>query len=388
MNHISSEYMNREIFFKRFWRFEVIAMVSVVVFVLCGIIFFTRDQSDDLANDQGDANANDMKSRGSSGNQSNQQIVKNASAHCPPVFTVPFTDYDKIDAFQPIGSITGASRGRSYITVKEGETVPVYAPADATLISVIYAYRGTGSDHGEYGFKFDTGCGVMFLLDHLDSASEEMKRYAPVEPSRSTATQDMLSIPIRAGTLLWYTNGTSQARTFDFLVIDNNSAVFHINPERWEWDQSLYSVCPYDFYKDDLKEKYFQKIGIRTNDGFLKSENCGRISLDVSDTLSGGWFPDDSSTDLHGEFLLIGERMGAVDIVIKTDSEQSKLQMTDYHPNKTPENVKIGQLICYQGFANDWVYFHVIDARTVELTRGAGACPSRFPSTNVKKYYR
>ncbi len=308
--------------------------------------------------------------------------------NCPPVFNYEFTDFSKIDAFQPIGSIAGASRGRSYITIKAGESVPVYAPMDATLVSIIYAYRGPESDHGEYGLKFNAGCSVNFLLDHLDSISDEIKKYAPIEPSRSTATNDVLSIPIKGGTLLGYTDGTPQARTFDFLVLDETKKAFYINPDRWQWGQSLYSVCPYDLYESVLKEKYYQKIGVINYDGFEKAETCGNPSYDIENTISGGWFLDEKATDIHGEFMLIGEAMGRVDLAVKTESEGTKLRITDSNTEKFPREIGIGESICYTGFNSGWAYLNLVDAKTIELANGQGNCPSSFPATGSKKYYR
>ncbi|MEK6948150.1 MAG: hypothetical protein AABX19_02805 [Nanoarchaeota archaeon] len=314
--------------------------------------------------------------------------IREEKTNCPPIFNYEFTDFSKIDAFQPIGSISGASRGRSYINVKKGESVPVYAPMDATLVSIIYAYRGPEADHGEYGLKFDTKCGIIFLFDHLDSVSEEIKKHAPAEPSRSTATNDNLAIPIKVGTLLGYTDGTPQARTFDFLVIDQTKKAYYINPERWKWEQSLYSVCPYDLYTQDLKEKYYQKIGVIYNDGFKKAKNCGNPSHDVENTISGGWFLNEQSTDTKGEFMLIGETMSAVDVVVKTDSEGTLLRITDNTPEKVPRDIGIGESVCYKGFNNDWAYLNLIDGKTIELASGQGQCPTSFPQTNSKKYYR
>lgn len=331
--------------------------------------------------------AKEKTSIASEANYQNKTETKE-SANCPPVFSYEFTDFSKIDAFQPIGSITGASQGRSYITIKNGESVPVYAPMDATLLATIYAYRGADADHGEYGFKFDTKCDVTFLLDHLDSASDEMKKYAPAEPSRSTATNDNLSIPVKAGTLLGYTDGTPQARAFDFLVLDKNIKTFHINPKRWEWDQSLFSVCPYDLYTQTLKEKYYQKIGNSSESGLVKATSCGDISYDIADTVSGGWFLDDQATDINGEFLLIGATFNRVDLVVKNESEKTNLRITDYSPKILPKDVGIGESVCYQGFARDWVFLHLIDSQTIEINNGSGACPSSFPTTGAKKYYR
>jgi len=359
-------------FFRRFW--WIIFLLIMLLGV--GLFLIQKDKKsstkDDLEND-------------------NQDQTSQAGKNCTDdqaSFTAEFTDFSKIDAFQPIGSITGASRGRSYITITKGETVPIYSPMDATLTSIIYAYRGPDADHGEYGFKFDAGCGVTFLLDHLDSVSDEMKQHAPAQPTTSTATNDSLSIPVKAGTLLGYTDGTLQARTFDFLVLDSNIETFHIKPTRWEWEQSLYSVCPYDLFTLEIKNKYYQKIGLSSDTGFEKAESCGQISYDIADTISGGWFLDDESTDTKGEFLLIGATFNQVDLVVKNDSEKTNLRITDYSPKVLPKNVGIGQSACYKGFSNDWVYVHLLDANTIEIKNGSGSCPSSFSSTGTKKYYR
>jgi uncharacterized protein YxeA len=357
-----------------------ILIILALVIIGVALIFIQKNKNDSAKKNQQNISQNRSQNKT---DQKEPDCSKNLV-----VFTTEFTDFSKINAFQPIGSITGASRGRSYIEIKKGETVPVYAPTDATLTSIIYAYRGPDADHGEYGFKFDAKCGVTFLLDHLDSASSEMEKYAPTEPSRSTASNDSLSIPIKAGTLLGYTDGTPQARTFDFLVLDQNVITFHIKPSRWEWDQSNYSVCPYDLYRDELKAKYYQKIGQKTDVEFIKAQNCGDISYDIPGTISGGWFLDEKATDLKGEFLLIGSSYNRVDVVVKNDSEKINLRITDYSPKILPKDIGIDESVCYKGFSNDWAYIRLIDSNTLEINNGSGACPFSFPFSGAKKYYR
>lgn len=375
--------MECKLLFKRFWWLGVILTLIIISLLL---ILNQKNKKDTFKKEQRNVSQN------SSQDQSDKNSSESKDDNCSKdtvLFTHEFTDYSKISAFAPIGSISGASRGRSYIEVQKGETVPVYAPMDATLVSIIYAFRGPDADHGEYGFKFNAKCGVTFLLDHLDSVSSELKQYAPGEPSRSTATDDKLSIPVKAGTLLGETNGTSQARTFDFLVMNKNSDdIFYINPDRWQWDQSKYSVCPYDLFAKDIKDKYYQKIGLNTNTGLNKAKSCGDISYDIADTISGGWFKDENANDLKGEFMLIGERMNGVDLAIKTDSEGAKTVFTDFNPQKLPKDVGIGEAVCYRGFNNDWHYLHLIDSKTIEIKSGSGACPASFVATGAVKYYR
>ncbi len=317
--------------------------------------------------------------------------IKSESAEqisCPPKFVYDFTDVTKIDAFQPLGSLSGASRGRSYITISKGQTVPVYLPLDATLISVIYAYRGPDAPEPEYGFKFNIGCSMTLLLDHVDFASDEMKGYAPKEATRSTASDNNLSVKIKGGTLLGQSNGTPNARTFDFLVMDQNNNASYINPNRWQWDQSKYAVCPYDYYDESKKQIYYAKIGNYTDSGLIKSADCGKLSYDVEGTISGGWFATSDATDTKGKFMLIGERMGTVDVAVKNDSEGTLVRVYSYSPKVLPVDVGIGESVCYEGFSNDWVYLFLVDKDTIKIYNGSGKCTSTFPQTNASEFKR
>jgi len=141
-------------------------------------------------------------------------------------------------------------------------------------------------------------------------------------------------------------------------------------------------------FTQDIKAKYYQKIGLSSDTGLMKAENCGKITYDIADTISGGWFPDDIATDMKGEFLLIGSTFSQVDLVVKNDSEKTNLRITDYNPKILPKDVSVGQSVCYKGFANDWAFVHLIDTGTLEIISGNGVCPSSFPTDSAKKYYR
>lgn len=356
--------------FKRFWW---LAFIVIVVSIIIIISVFLK-----MINGR-------FKGEDSTVAMNSESAEQNS---CPPKFIYDFTDVTKIDAFQPLGSLSGASRGRSYITISKGQTVPVYLPLDATLISIIYAYRGPDAPEPEYGFKFDIGCDMTLLLDHVDFISDELKQYAPTEATRSTATDDNLSVKIKGGSLLGQSNGTPNARTFDFLVMDKNIKVNYIKPNRWQWDQSKYAVCPYDYYSGIQKQAYYAKLGEFTDSGLNKSIDCGKLSYDVDGTISGGWFATDDATDTKGKFMLIGERFGAVDLMVKNDSEGTTLRVTDYSPKILPINVSVGESVCYGGNNSTWAYVLLVDKDTIKLSTGNGKCPSSFSGSNTQVYYR
>ena len=60
-------------------------------------------------------------------------------------FEAEFTDFEKINAINPIGGIGGGSPGRSYIGVIKGTETPIYSPTDMILENIIYAKRPNDS---------------------------------------------------------------------------------------------------------------------------------------------------------------------------------------------------------------------------------------------------
>src|SRR3990167_2694959 len=82
-----------------------------------------------------------------------------------PRFTAAVTELDKIDAFGPLGGVSGGSPGRSYIGIKKGNEVAVYNPGEAVLETIVYARRGGAETPGEYGLYFKAECDITYLLD-------------------------------------------------------------------------------------------------------------------------------------------------------------------------------------------------------------------------------
>lgn len=80
--------------------------------------------------------------------------------------------------------------------------------------------------------------------------------------------------------------------------------------------------------------------------------------------------------------------LDAVDLTVKINSESTKLRITDYNQKQLPKDIGIGESVCYRGFNTDWAYVHLIGAQTIEINNEYGKCPSSFPATNAKRYYR
>src|SRR3989344_3794312 len=92
-------------------------------------------------------------------NFSGESREENCQSGEIPKFEAEFTDFEKINAINPIGGIGGGSPGRSYIGVIKGTETPIYSPTDMILENIIYAKRPNDSltsltntnPEGEYG---------------------------------------------------------------------------------------------------------------------------------------------------------------------------------------------------------------------------------------------
>lgn len=314
-----------------------------------------------------------------------------------PQFTHPFTDLSTIDALNPIGGIGGGSPGRSYIGVKEGMEAPLYAPINATLRKIIYADRGSG--YGEYGLIFAASCEVEFMFDHIDRLSDTLAKYAPKTAAATSQIQDNMELTVRinAGELLGYSNGTPLARTFDFLLTNYAKKASYINPKRWEWEQALYSQCPYDYFVSDLKSQYYGKLGKPGHLGFVKADACGNPSHDVAGTASGGWFKGDS-TDKRGEYLAIARDYNDAQIAYRKDGQAFEssqavqtgkpyLNIVDFTPGTYPEEITPGQSICYSN-NNEWAFITLLSNTELSFAKGSGACPAEFPESQTETWVR
>lgn len=306
-----------------------------------------------------------------------------------PIFTIPFTDLSKIYHITPIGNIKAGSQSRSYIFVKrlgDGSKMlaPLYAPTNATLFGLVYAYRGDKSKgaRAEYRLDFRVSCEVTFAFDHISQISDRLRQFAPSVPAENTRRDTEINVPVIEGELLGYTDGGLAGGAWDFILFNYQKEVFHINPARWTSEHNKYADCPYDYFTEDLKKQYYSLFA---SAGGEKSQNptCRSASRDVEGTLSGGWFKD-SATDSEGSRLLVGSDFSTVDLVIDEGNPLatgSVLSIRHQNAPIKPEDVKVGESVCYSDGTNH-AFLKLLTEMQMGADIGPGSCPGSLSSNH------
>lgn len=313
---------------------------------------------------------------------------KNAS----PVFTAGFANLTQLKHIAPIGGVMVGSPARSYIVVKGAETpdremATLFAPTNATLEAIVFARRDPSNPNapGEYRLDFRASCEVTFHYDHLDDVSPAIKALAPNTPADSTREAKPVSLEIKAGEIVGYSDGTQQAGGFDFYLLNTDKNAPHINAKRWTWEQTTIADCPYDYFTKELKSQYYEMF--RSQDGAnLVKQECGSPSHDIAGTASGGWFLSESDTDSQGQWLELANINGRTELLHR-DSGNHKFSVRDYQTKTLPDALTVGKAVCYSG-GGKWAYVSVDSNNQLSLVRGTGSCPTSYPTVNVEKWYR
>ena len=309
----------------------------------------------------------------------NQKTAINDCISNPkPIFTSSFTDITKIRSLSQIGSnalFNPGAQARSYITIRGGEVVPIYAPINSTVTMIAYSNKFYPDFvRPEYRLDMKASCEVTYSFDHIVSIVEKLQKQAPKTPANKSSEGIYVSIPIQAGELLGYTSGTVQAKTWDFVFINSAHNTFHINQDRWISDYSKHNDCPYDYFTDDLKDEYYSLIERPDN----SKNTCGPFLRDVPGTISGYWFKDNSNEN-QGKRFGISNGKHFVEFILA--DERNFFSIRDGNPNRiSPESVTIGENVCYFDSDNKkYVYLKLISEKEIMIVTGTGSCPSQFP---------
>ena len=294
-----------------------------------------------------------------------------------PVFTAPVTDLSQINVITPPGSSAGGViKAHSYFRPESsaagangGLGIPVYAPADSSLVSVGY-YVQDGVN--EYLLFFEVSCEVIYKLDHVRSVVDEIRAVAPPSP-RVDSRSEWLNPPVSfsAGELVGYT----WAASWDFGVYNSVHRNQFVNQARYDTgyeDQELHAACPYDYYSDPLRLAHYALFGT-SSQVRVSVDSCRGASRDVAGTVAGAWFRADRpgvnpgfavATALSGRVMLTGPGIYLfIDPGMATYADPARI--TTAH--------------CYLS-GGSWVFMQrLVDGR-LAVASGGGSCPGALPA--------
>ena len=312
-----------------------------------------------------------------------RQIVlqQECTSNPHPLFTKPFTDNSKIEEISPIGGVALSNPGgaaRTYVTMEHDNSgmIPVYAPVDSVLKRVTNAYRNLADGKkAEYRLDFQASCEVSYVFDHLAAVVDTIKDFAPDIPAGSTQTGSEVSISFSAGDLVGYTDRNIINGNWDFMVLNTANEEDYVNPSRWVSDHYRYGVCPYDYFTEELKEKYYSLLQKPKNG----KPDCRTVSRDVPGTLAGGWFQG-NSTDAKGSRLQVASYIYMVDFEIVRDNGARFFVRDNEGDVVMPETITVGKSICYYDSEwNSYAYMKLLSDTEMNLAIGSGKCPLNFP---------
>lgn len=319
------------------------------------------------------------------------------------IFTHYLVDPKFVYSVSQIGSVGGANSeiiGRSYIAVKDeftNQKVPIYAPTDMTLAYASY-YSSPNHIEGllpDYGLAFEIKCGKRMSLAHVKEVIPQIKDKLPTTPQNKSAYNYPINIEFKAGDLIGYYIKGPGSVAFDFIVDDSKIKNKFANQERYEaghGHNTLHSICPYDLYSGEMKEAYYN---------LLPGIECGTMERDKIGTIAGQWFLNLDPNTGMGDYKKDGDYGNPLPIAMTPERISIGHVGTDniiwiYPNNPTHKDPKeIMTEYCYQNYpttpdnAQGYVYFKIVDNMTMDVYYSEiGNCPSSFPTTGVKRYYR
>lgn len=224
---------------------------SILILCITGVAIFAKYHSTSLLTTQ-------TQQRGESTEQKNfWGQHDNASQHCsetPAVFQTPITTISNISRITP-GSGTGDAR-YTYLWIKNGSRIPIFAPADGTLIKITYKVRTdlpSSMSEPDYDLAFQADCHTTYVINHITDPREDIAAVKPIsEPIKlqpgsgvnDNDTKPTQAIQVKAGEQIGTTAGTPAAHNFDFGMFVDNQA-----------------TCPYEKFSEPIRSSWLGLFG-------------------------------------------------------------------------------------------------------------------------------
>lgn len=191
---------------------------------------------------------------------------KQCATNTTKPLTSPITDIDKISYITP-GKAVFDSRF-TYLSIKDKQRIPVYAPASSTLIRIFYKKRldEPASTKPDYDMVFTVDCHTTYRLNHISDPNSDIVALTPITEPMQIGSSGIIDLTeakitpkqhftIEAGQQIGTTTGTSEAQNWDFSVYINNAA-----------------VCPYEQYAEPIRAQWLALLGDKN--GIIPNTKC------------------------------------------------------------------------------------------------------------------
>jgi len=289
---------------------------------------------------------------------------------------------DDIDYIVPPGSPSGSKiASHTYLKTAGGAKIPIYAPADSVLID--------GSFGEDYGLTFHVSCEVFYILGHITEPIDAIKNAVDAWDG-----ENPILMEFKAGDLLAYTSGTVAINVFDFGLYNINHSNEVVNSARYTaggWSKDYNADCPYDYFADGIKSGYYNKFAT-LGGTIVPGAACRGASQDVAGSIAGAWF-DSSVVSLSApapERLIIGTELdGGVIRIGRTDGGNFPFIYSSSETYARPRDVTTEHCYSYST-DNQIAYFRVVSDTEMDayFSSSTSTCPSAFPASGSKRYYR
>lgn len=249
------------------------------------------------------------------------------------VLTYQLMDPKYISALTPLGNLNPPGHtspvDHIYFNTNSTDKISLYAPADATITSVIEIKRADDSNKpSEYVVQYTICKGLVLdfagyteltqpLKDKLATAkpkgcSGEIKKEGHESAERQCGFD--LNYPVKSGELMGYTQATPKNGNldlpFEIWAADYNKPA----PSNVDWsyydgdNRYAHIMCPFDLYAGNFKNEFYAKLGgivqqinkdektgeTNKTGGTFKPRTiepiCGTINQNIVGTIQGMWF--------------------------------------------------------------------------------------------------
>lgn len=359
-------------------------VIGVVVLLVLAVVFLKPEETFQSAKDK--------------------LVPTESSSNIPVTFTYPIFDPELVKNITPLGELMGGYEEATALAgvminlkpeaYEGGKDMEVKAPTDMTLQS--YAHFIDTNDGSEnWALIFSLSPQLTLRLDHITRVSQKITDVAPTAPkNNSTEDYPKRKASFKAGEVVAFTSGTKLAHNWNIYLTDTKHQNDFINTARYQNSMAgqrlLNARCPFDFYPEEMKTKFTRLLGY-SKPG--QSSDCGNPSKDIKGTLSGMWhFSSDPKSGISEQ--LDGIYASPLSVFKNSAGEVTIDQVNNQRLDITPENKtnedpkKITTEHCYQ-VTSGYAYFKVVSDQEMKVAySSSGNCPTTFPTTQAKTYYR